>query len=103
MLQSDGENTAFRPASLFKDKNIVQFFDEGNKFGDVAAKAINPSGEQAWDIYMFFDKEIQWKNTLPRPFEYAHQLGPTRTWTDQTKYFCDNKLTERLELITTSL
>ena len=103
MLQSDGENTAFRAASLFKDKNIAQFFDEANKFGDVAAKAINSSGAQAWDIYMFFDKDIQWKNTLPRPFEYAHQLGRARTWADQTKYFCGNKLTERLELITTSL
>lgn len=103
MLQSDGENTAFRAASLFKDKRVVQFFDKENKFGDVAAKAINPSGEQAWDIYMFFDKNIKWNKTLPRPFEYAHQLGPTRTWADQTKYFCGNKLIERLEFITKSL
>jgi len=103
MLQSDEENTAFRAASLFKNKNIVQFFDAENKFGDVAAKSINPSGEQAWDIYMFFDKDVQWKKSLPRPFEYAHQLGPTRTWADQTKYFCGNKLTERLLFITKSL
>lgn len=103
MLQSDGENTAFRAASLFKNKNIVQFFDEENKFGDVAAKSINPSGEQAWDIYMFFDKEIKWNKTLPRPFEYTHQLGPTRTWVDQTKYYCGEKLTERLKFITASL
>jgi mercuric ion transport protein len=103
MLQSDKENTAFRAASLFKNKNIVQFFDAENKFGDVAAKAINPSGEQAWDIYMFFDKDVQWKKSLPRPFEYAHQLGPSRIWADQTKYFCGNKLTERLESITKSL
>jgi mercuric ion transport protein len=103
MLQSDGEQTAFRAASLFKSKNIVQFFDAENKFGDVAAKAISPSGEQAWDIYMFFDKDAQWKKNMPRPFEYAHQLGQTRTWVDQTKYFCGNKLTERLEFITKSL
>jgi mercuric ion transport protein len=103
MLQSDDENTAFRAASLFKDKDIVQFFDAGNKFGDVAAKAINPSGAHAWDIYMFFDKDTEWNNSLPRPFEYAHQLGPSRTWADQTKYFCGSKLTERLELIIKSL
>ncbi len=103
MLQSDKENTAFRAASLFKNKNIVQFYDAENKFGDVAAKAINPSGAQAWDIYMFFDKDSKWNKTLPRPFEYAHQLGPSRTWVDQTKYFCGSKLTERLEFITKSL
>lgn len=103
MLQSDGENTAFRAASLFKNKNIIQFFDAENKFGDVAAKAIHPAGEQAWDIYMFFDNDTQWNKSLPRPFEYAHQLGPTRTWVDQTKYFCGGELTERLEFITKSL
>jgi len=103
MLQSDGENTAFRAASLFKNKDIVQFFDAENKFGDVAAKSINPSGLQAWDIYMFFNKNANWNKSLPCPFEYVHQLGPTRTWADQTKYFCGNKLTERLELIASSL
>jgi copper ion binding protein len=103
MLQSDGEKTAFRAASLFKNKSIVQFFDEENKFGDIAAKSINPAGEQAWDIYMFFDKDTKWTKSLPRPFEYVHQLGPTRTWVDQTKYFCGSKLTERLETITASL
>ena len=103
MLQSDGENTASRAASLFKNKDVVQFFDAENIFGDVAAKVINPKGEQAWDIYMFFDKNIQWTKSMPRPFEYVHQLGPTRTWVDQTKYFCGSKLTDRLTFITTSL
>lgn len=103
MLKSDGENTAYRAASFFKNKNIVQFFDEENKFGDVVAKTINSNGAQAWDIYMFFDKDDRWNNELPRPFEYAHQLGPTSEWVDQTKYFCGNKLTERLKYITKSL
>jgi mercuric ion transport protein len=103
MLQSDGENTAFRAASLFKGKNITQFFDAENKFGDVAAKAVSSEGKQAWDIYMFFDKSIQWDKSLPRPFDYVHQLGPSTTWADQTKYFCGSKLTERLEYITKSL
>lgn len=63
MLKSDGENTAFRAASYFKQKNIVQFFDEENNFGDIAAQAINPNGEQAWDIYMYFDKNLTWEIT----------------------------------------
>jgi mercuric ion transport protein len=103
MLQSDGENTAFHAASLFKQKNIAQFFDADNVFGDLAAKTLNPKGEQAWDIYMFFDKDANWDKSLPRPFEYAHQLGASSTWADQTKYFCGDKLTKRLEYITKSL
>jgi len=103
MLQTDAENTAFRAASLFKNKNIIQFFDAENKFGDVAAHAINSQGTQAWDIYMFFDKSSKWDESLPRPFEYAHQLGSTNTWVDPAKYYCGSKLTERLTYITKSL
>jgi hypothetical protein len=103
MLQSDGENMAFKAASLFDGKNVSQFFDAENKFGDVAAKAIAPTGKQAWDIYMFFDKNATWNQNLPRPFEYVHQLGPTNDWVDATKYFCGSKLTERLDYITKSL
>jgi copper ion binding protein len=103
MLQSDGENSAFHAASIFKQKDIVQFFDAENKFGDLAAKTLNPKGEQAWDIYMFFDKKSSWDDSLPRPFEYAHQLGASSTWVDQSKYFCGSKLTERLEYIAESL
>jgi mercuric ion transport protein len=103
MLTSDGENTAYRAASLFKQKNIAQFFDQENKFGDIAAKAISSRGEQAWDIYMYFDKSLTWQESLPRPFEYVHQLGPSTTWADQTKYFCGNNLTKRLQDITANL
>ncbi len=103
MLQSDGESTAFRAASLFDNKNVLQFFDAENRFGDVAAKALSSKGEQAWDIYMFFDKNTIWDSSLPKPFDYAHQLGPSNTWVDQTKYFCGSKLTERLAYIAQSL
>jgi copper chaperone CopZ len=103
MLKSDDQETAFRAASLFKGKNVTQFFDRENKFGDIAAKTLNPKGEKAWDIYMFFDKDTRWEKNLPRPFDYAHQLGSSNTWADQTKYFSGNDLTKRLEDIMSSL
>lgn len=103
MLQTDGENTAYHAATLFRNTGVIQFFDNKNEFGDIAAKAINPKGKQAWDIYMFFDKDAQWSSKLPRPFEYAHQLGPDTGWADQTKYFCGDKLTARLNYIAKSL
>jgi mercuric ion transport protein len=103
MLNSDGENTAFHAASMFDRKNITQFFDKENIFGDAAAKAVNPKGEQAWDIYMYFDKGAKWENNLPRPFEYVHQLGPSTSWADPTKYFCGSNLTKRLLQVTNTL
>jgi mercuric ion transport protein len=104
MLKSDDKDNAHKAASMFKDPSIVQYFDSENKFGDLVARRLNPKGEKAWDIYMFFDKEDHWSNSIPRPFEYAHQLSASRhPWADETKYFCGNDLTKRLTDITNAL
>ncbi|PZR24154.1 MAG: hypothetical protein DI538_28295, partial [Azospira oryzae] len=84
--------------------SIIQYFDSENKFGDVVARRLSPKGEKAWDIYMFFEKEDQWSASIPRPFEYAHQLSESlHPWADNTKYFCGQDLTKRLGDITSSL
>ena len=103
MLKSDDQTTAQYAASLFDGKGVTQFFDSENKFGDIVARTIHPTGEKAWDIYLFFDGEAQWNQKLPRPFEYVHQLGPDKEWADATKYFCGEKLTQRLNVIADSI
>jgi len=103
MLKSDDQASALHAASLFDGKGVTQFFDGENKFGDIVAKTINPKGEKAWDIYLFFDGDAQWTQKLPRPFEYVHQLGYSSEWVDRTKYFCGEKLTQRLNDIAESI
>lgn len=104
MLKTDDKESAFQAASMFKDPSIVQYFDEENKFGEIVGRRLSPKGEKAWDIYMFFDKDDQWNNSIPRPFDYAHQLSESvQPWVDQTKYFCGTNLTKRLNDITSSL
>ena len=104
MLKGDNKESAYYAASMFKDPSIIQFFDPENKFGDMVARKLNPKGEKAWDIYMFYDKDLEWNIGIPRPFDYAHQLSESlHPWADQTKYFCGDDLTMRLSDITTSL
>ncbi len=103
MLKTDDTENAYKAASIFKDPNIIQFFDAENKFGDIVAKSLNPKGEKAWDIYMFYDTETEWQKTVPHPFDYAHQLSAAHQWADNTKYFCGADLTKRLNDITNSL
>jgi mercuric ion transport protein len=104
MLKSDDKENAYKAASMFKDPAIVQYFDAKNEFGDLVARRLNPEGTKAWDIYMFFDKDVKWNENLPRPFDYAHQLSESiHPWVDQTKYFCGSDLTKRLTEITGSL
>ena len=104
MLKTDDKENAYKAASMFRDPSIVQYFDAENKFGDLVAQHLSPKGEKAWDIYMFFDKDTEWNKSIPRPFDYAHQLSASlHPWADNTKYFCGNDLTKRLIDITTSL
>jgi mercuric ion transport protein len=104
MLKTDDKENAYKSASMFKDSSIVQYFDAENKFGDLVAQRLSPKGEKAWDIYMFFDKDTEWNKSIPRPFDYAHQLSASlHPWADNTKYFCGSDLTKRLTDITTSL
>ena len=104
MLKSDDKENAYKAASLFKSPSVIQYFDAENQFGDMVAKRLNPKGEKAWDIYMYYDKDVKWSSSIPRPFEYAHQLSASiHPWADQTKYFCGSDLTKRLEEITASL
>ena len=104
MLKSDDKANAFKAASLFKDPSIIQYFDSENEFGALVARRLHPKGEKVWDIYMFFDKEDEWINSIPKPFEYVHQLSASLyPWLDETKYFCGKDLTKRLVDITNSL
>lgn len=104
MLKSDDKENAYKAASLFKSPSVLQYFDAENQFGDLVAKRLNPKGEKAWDIYMYYDKDVKWSSSIPRPFDYAHQLSASiHPWADQTKYFCGSALTKRLEEITASL
>jgi len=104
MVKTDDQSAAYKAASLFKDQSIIQFFDSENLFGDIVARRLNPQGNKAWDIYMFFDGDTQWGKEFPRPFEYAHQLhSPAYPWADKTKYFCGNELTKRLDEIINAL
>jgi mercuric ion transport protein len=104
MLKTDDQNSAYKAASLFNEPNVTQFFDSENKFGDVVAQRLNPQGKKAWDIYMFFDQDTQWRKDFPRPFEYVHQLSSSvHPWVDKTKYFCGPDLTKRLDEIVITL
>jgi hypothetical protein len=68
------------------------------------AQRLNPQGKKAWDIYMFFDQDVQWNKDFPRPFEYVHQLNSAaHPGADKTKYFCGDELTKRLDEIMTTL
>ena len=51
----------------------------------------------AWDIYMFYSKEIKWEEDIPLPNDYTHQLGRRYThWADYKHFNAGMDLYEEL-------
>jgi hypothetical protein len=75
MLPWDGERAAKKSAKILSaDRRIRQFHDPEQRVGDVLAKELGWS-KTAWDIYLFYPKDAEWRGKPPAPSAYAHQIG----------------------------
>lgn len=52
----------------------------------------------AWDVYLFFDEDVEWVDEVPTPIEWAHQLQGSR-WADGNRLFLGDDLPRRLREI----
>ena len=74
ILPSDSEASARRATALLDDPRVTHFYDADQHAGRVWAEALGIQGV-AWDVYMVFDGDAQWKDHAPAPHEWFHQLG----------------------------
>lgn len=92
----DNEQTSRRIAGSFDDPRVKHFYDPfpAHLVGKAFAKDRISRGP-AWDIYFFYKKGIEWKDTTPEPAEWMHQLsGGGRA--DATKFRTGGDLVEKL-------
>ena len=78
MLGGDNESAARESALLIKDARAAHFHDPRplRLAGKAFAEGLLKGGSgHAWDIYMFYDKGVEWKVKPPQPVEWMHQLG----------------------------
>jgi len=82
MLPSDNQGAALQSSALFGDQpdpRLKQFHDPNQRTGRAFARnLLYPGGGVAWDIYLFYDKDAVWADTLPEPVEWYHQLSGGR-------------------------
>ncbi len=81
MLPTDNASAASKMAQSITDSRVRHFHDPrtprlaGNVFGK---GLLNEGGGPAWDIYIFYGKDVVWKDDPPKPVEWMHQLGGLR-------------------------
>ena len=91
MVEGDCRTIALKSTKRISDKRARHFWDPDKRaaLGFAAMlqsafpKAIElPKGEYAaWDVYLVYDVRTKWKDVVPVPSDWMHQLGgvdPTR-------------------------
>ena len=80
MLPSDAKLTVGRATKSLPDPRVSHYWDGDSVLG----KAFTPVlgiDQEAWDVYMVYDKDAEWKDMPPKPIYWQEQLGIS----DETK------------------
>ena len=80
MLLDDAEADIRAVAAAMKDERVRSFHDPEGRAGKAIAAAIGAEGERAWDVYLFYDSQVEWKGRAPAPNSWVHQLSDS--WAD---------------------
>ena len=79
--QGDDRNKAVLAANIVSDPRATHYWDGKGALGVRFGKTLDlPDNRNfAWDVYLAFDHTTQWKESLPQPAYWMHQLGPDTT------------------------
>lgn len=74
ILPSDLKITVGRATKSLPDQRVTHYWDGEGEL----VKGFTPVlglAEQAWDVYLLYDKNAEWKDTPPKPGFWQEQLG----------------------------
>lgn len=84
ILDSDSLEAAIPSIQVLCDKRIQHFYDQDQIVGREVANSVGWAGNVAWDIYLFFEPNVDWSDEPPKPIYWMHQL--TGAWANNEKY-----------------
>ena len=101
MLEDDNEEAAKRSTRIIKDQRVRQYYDPQRMAGKAIAESLGAPGQVAWDMYLFYSRDIEWGESLPVPFDWAHQLS--EAWANPSHFAWGPNLPGRLDEIMSRL
>lgn len=104
MYDADSLEVVQEAARLLRDDpRVTQFYDPGKICGLEVAEGFGAkSGEVAWDVYLFYDRQAVWSEQLPQSVDWVHQLSGS-SWAETDRLFQGDQLTQKLREIMLNL
>jgi hypothetical protein len=76
ILRGDKESDVPLATKRLPDERASYFWDGKGEMAQSYAHVLKlPAGYVAWDVYMVFNRDAEWKNDPPAPDYWMHQLG----------------------------
>lgn len=93
MLPSDAKLTVGRATKSLDEPRVTHYWDGENVLSEAFTPVLGLK-QEAWDVYMLYDKDAEWGDTPPKPVYWQEQLGISdATKLDRTKLTAEiNKL-----------
>ena len=101
MLPEDKAANVEALAGEMTDPRIQWFHDPKQRAGRAIASSLGAPGKVAWDVYLFFDADVEWKNKPPATHQWVHQLGDS--WADPTRLRFGDQLEPELRRLSRSV
>lgn len=75
ILQGDREGSVPAAMKRLPDSRVIYFWDGKGELSQGYSRSLKfTAGQPAWDMYLLFNRETEWKNELPLPDYWMHQL-----------------------------
>lgn len=74
ILDSDEEKTVGRATARLADSRVSHYWDGKGELVKSYARVLALGDRPAWDVYLLFGPEAEWKTDPPAPDSWMHQL-----------------------------
>src|SRR5258708_456926 len=75
MLASDAKIAVGRATKNLPDPRVSHFWDADAVLAHSFAPVLGIKDGRAWDVYLLYDQNAEWKDTPPKPIFWMEQLG----------------------------
>lgn len=74
MLWIDGKASVPQATKRFDDSRVSQYWDSKAEMTRAYSSILQTNGP-AWDVYLLFERDAEWKEQPPSPVFWMDQLG----------------------------